>query len=393
MTILETIRIERLGQPRSTRAKNGIARTYLSGDLLMNALLARLSRSGLKRPGSLRPRVLHFVRCIIVATLAALAAHTSYAEDKEVTIAYQQIVDPWVVAIADGSIEKATGYKINWRQFESGAKVATAMASGDVKVGVIGSSPLAAAVSQGVDLQLFWILDSINEAEALVVRNGANITKPADLKGKTVGVPFVSTTHYHMMFALQHFGVDPSSLKILNMQPNQIVAAWERGDIDAAYVWNPALAELKKSGKVLVTSGELSKLGKPTFDGIAVDRKWGEDHKDFMAKFVKAIADADAQYRKNPSAWNAKSPQAAAIAKMIGGTAADVPEALSLYAYPTLAEQASPQWLGGGNSSRAAFALKDTSAFLKDQKQISAVQPDYAKFVTPAYVDAAMKLK
>src|SRR6201991_4983941 len=327
-------------------------------------------------------------RCVlslVFAATASLAAAPSHAEEKEITIAYQQIVDPWVVGIANGSIEKATGYKINWRQFESGAKVATAMASGDVKVGVIGSSPLAAAGSRGVDLHLFWILDGINEAEALVVRNVANITKPADLKGKTVGVPFVSTTHYHMMFALKHFGVDPSSLKILNMQPNQIVAAWERGDIDAAYVWNPALAELKKSGKVLITSGQLSKLGKPTFDGIAVDRKWGEEHKDFMAKLVKAIADADQQYRSNPSQWNAGSPQAAAIAKMIGGSPADVPEALSLYAYPTLAEQASPQWLGGGNASRAAFALKDTSAFLKEQHQIGAVQPDYAKFVTPAY--------
>jgi taurine transport system substrate-binding protein len=87
------------------------------------------------------------------AALACMVAQPSYAQDKEVTIAYQQIVDPWVVAIASGSIEKETGYKINWRQFESGAKVATAMASGDVKVGVIGSSPLAAAVSQGLDLQ------------------------------------------------------------------------------------------------------------------------------------------------------------------------------------------------------------------------------------------------
>ena len=65
-------------------------------------------------------------------------ATPSHAEDKEITIAYQQIVDPWVVGIANGSIEKATGYKINWRQFESGAKVATALASGDVKVGVSG---------------------------------------------------------------------------------------------------------------------------------------------------------------------------------------------------------------------------------------------------------------
>jgi taurine transport system substrate-binding protein len=262
-----------------------------------------------------------------------------------------------------------------------------------VKVGVIGSSPLAAAVSQGVDLQLFWILDNINQAEAMVVRNGSGITKPADLKGKTIGVPFVSTTHYHTMFALQHWGINPSEVKILNMQPNQLVAAWERGDIDAAYVWDPALAQLKKNGKVLITSGDLSKLGKPTFDGIAVDRQWGEDHKDFMAKLVKAISNADEQYRKNAAQWNATSPQAAAIAKMIGGSPADVPESLSLYAFPTIQEQASAQWLGGGSAGRATFALKDTATFLKDQKQISAVLPDYSKFVTPAYAEAAMKLK
>ena len=338
------------------------------------------------------------LHCVIaaataLATFVTVGVQPAHAEDKEVTIAYQQIVDPWVVAIANGSIEKETGYKINWRQFESGAKVATAMASGDVKVGVIGSSPLAAAVSQGVDLQLFWILDNINQAEAMVVRNGSGITKPADLKGKTIGVPFVSTTHYHTMFALQHWGINPSDVKILNMQPNQIVAAWERGDIDAAYVWNPALAELKKSGKVLITSGDLSKLGKPTFDGIAVDRKWGEEHKDFMAKLVKAISDADEQYRSNAAQWNAGSPQAAAIAKMIGGTPGEVPAALALYAFPSLSDQVSAQWLGGGDSGRATMALKDTSEFLKGQKSINAVAPDYAKFVTPVYAEAATKLK
>jgi taurine transport system substrate-binding protein len=328
---------------------------------------------------------------LMLAASAVLAP--AHAQTKEVTIAYQQIVDPWVVAIANGSIEKATGYKIKWRQFESGAKVATAMASGDIKVGVIGSSPLAAAVSQGVDLQLFWILDNINQAEAMVARNGSNISKPADLKGKTIGVPFVSTTHYHTMLALQHWGINPADVKILNMQPNQIVAAWERGDIDAAYVWNPALSELKKNGKVLITSGDLAKTGKPTFDGIAVDRAWGEANKDFMAHLVKAIADADAQYRQNPAQWNATSPQAATIAKMIGGQPADVPESLALYAFPSLQEQMSPQWLGGGSASRAAVALKDTASFLKDQKRIDAVLPDYTKYVTADYAEAASKLK
>ena len=78
---------------------------------------------------------------------------------------------------------------------------------------------------------------------------------------------------------------------------------------------------------------------------------------------------------------------------MIGGSPADVPESLSLYAFPTLQEQVSSQWLGGGSAGRATFALKDTANFLKDQKQISTVLPDYSKFVTPVYAEAAMKLK
>ncbi|VVE16370.1 taurine ABC transporter substrate-binding protein [Pandoraea pneumonica] len=328
-----------------------------------------------------------------VLALGLAAPATAQAQDKEVTIAYQQIVDPWLVAMASGEFEKATGYKIHWRQFESGAKVATALASGDIKIGVLGSSPMAAAVSQGLDLQLFWILDDINQAEAMVVRNASNIKTPADLKGKKIGVPFVSTTHYHTMFALQQWGIKPTEVQVLNMQPNQIVAAWERGDIDAAYVWDPALAQIKQTGHVLITSGELSKQGKPTFDGIAVDRKWGEANADFMAKFVKVIADADAAYRQHQAAWTATSPQVKAIVKTIGGKPEDVPGALSLYAYPSAQQQASAEWLGGGKDSRAAKALKDTADFLKSQQKINEVKADYTPYVTSRYVDAALKLK
>ena len=166
-----------------------------------------------------------------------------------------------------------------------------------------------------------------------------------------------------------------------------------RGDIDAAYVWDPALAQIKQSGHVLITSGELSKQGKPTFDGIAVDRKWGEANADFMAKFVKVIADADAAYRQNHAAWTPASPQVKAIVKMIGGKPEDVPGALSLYAFPSAQQQASSEWLGGGKDSRAAKALKDTAEFLKGQQKINAVKADYTPYVTSRYVDAALKLK
>jgi len=266
------------------------------------------------------------------------------------------------------------------------------MASGDIQVGVVGSSPLAAAVSRGVDLQLFYINDNIQAAESMVVRNGSGISKPADFIGKKVGVPFVSTTHYHLMVALQKWGVDPAGVQMLNMQPNQIAAAWERGDIDVGFVWGPALARIKETGKVFITSGELGKeTGKPTFDGLAVDRKWGEANADFMARFVKVAADANAAYSNNPKAWTPDSAPVQANVKLIGGDPKDVAETVAGYGYPTLAEQASPAWLGGANSG-AANALKATSEFLKSQGKIDSVPSDFSQFVTAKYAEAAMKL-
>jgi taurine transport system substrate-binding protein len=93
-------------------------------------------------------------------------------------------------------------------------------------------------VSRGLDIEVVWIYEDIASAEALVVRNGSGIMAPQDLKGKKLGVPFVSTTHFHTLFALEQFGLDPKDVKILNLQPNAIAAAWERGDIDAAFVWD-----------------------------------------------------------------------------------------------------------------------------------------------------------
>jgi hypothetical protein len=85
------------------------------------------------------------------------------------------------------------------------------------------------------------------------------------------------------------------------------------------------LSKLKQNGKVLVTSGELSKKGKATFDGMAVERAWGEANADFMAKFVKVMAAADADYRANPKAWTVDSPQVKANVKHSGAAAKDGP--------------------------------------------------------------------
>lgn len=253
-------------------------------------------------------------------------------------------------------------------------------------IGVIGSTGTTAAATRGVDLELFWILDNIGKSEALVVRNGSGIEKPEDLKGKNVGVPFVSTSHFHLLVGLEQvWKVDPREVNILNMKPPQIIAAWQRGDIDAAYVWPPALTELLKNGKTIADSETIGAASVPTFDGLVADKKWAADNPKFMAAFTKVLAEAYADYNENKAAWTADSPQVQGIVKLIGGDGPGAVEALSLLSFPTAAEQASDTWLGGG----AIKALSESAKFLVAQKQIDKALDDYAPYVNASYAKQA----
>ncbi|CAK7259966.1 MULTISPECIES: taurine ABC transporter substrate-binding protein [unclassified Shinella] len=327
-------------------------------------------------------------RTLLAATAAlALAASftTAFAEEVTLNIGYQPIVEPSRVPQADGTYEKVTGAKINWQKFDGGADVIAAIASGSLDIGYVGSSPLAAASSRELPIETIFVVGLISEAEALAVKS---IEKPEDLAGKKIATPFVSTAHYSLLTALKHWKVDPKSVEILNLRPPEIAAAWERGDIDGAYVWDPVLAQLKKSGTVLATSADVAEWGGPTFDAWIVSKTFAEAHPDVVTAFVKVTGDATAAYRANPEDWNAASPEAEKIARLTGAKQDEVPALLKGYIFPTLEEQAGEALLGGGTVK----AVADTSAFLLEQGKIPAALSDYTPYVSTRWVTDATKL-
>jgi len=343
----------------------------------------------------LRQRLHRAAGVALAAVVAALAGALPAQAQTKVVVGYQLIVGPFLSAIADGRFDaalKEAGYVADWRQFTSGGDISTALASGNVPVGVLGSTGIAAAATRGVDLQLFWILDNIGKSEALVARNGAGLASTADLKGKRVAVPFVSTAHFHLLVGMDEvWNINAREVRILNMQPPQIVAAWQRGDIDAAYVWPPALMEIAKTGVTIADSETIGRASVPTFDGLVVDKQWAAKHPKFMAAFTKVLAQAYAEYRAEGANWSADSPQVQGMVKMIGGNAADVVQALTLLGFPVAQEQASSEWLGGGKDSGAARAFAASAEFLKEQKQIDSALADYTAHVAAQWAQAAAK--
>jgi taurine transport system substrate-binding protein len=335
------------------------------------------------------------MKSALVAAIALVnlvwADHVA-AQSREVSIAYQDMIVPFRAAQGAGNVETETGYKINWKPFSGGGDVIKAMASGEVLIGEVGSSAATVAIAQGLDVEVFWILDVINDAEQLVVTSKSGVNDLTDLKGKAIATPLASTAHYSLLYALRKVGLKESEVRVLNMRPPEIAAAWARGDIDGAYVWNPVLARLKaENGKVILSSADVARLGAPTFDALIVDKSWAQKNRAFLNALVRTISNADIAFRSDRDKFVSDLERINLIAKQVGADPRDVPQALRSYAFLTAQEQASDAWLGGGTAGGVAGALSATAAFLKKEGRVSSVPDDFSKFVNPEFAASAAK--
>ena len=330
-------------------------------------------------------RIATFLVLVLIVLISGAAAPIARAQD--VTIGYQPVINPWKVAIADQAFEEATGYTINWRRFDSSSELNSALYYSQVDIVLRGSAGFAALLTLDIPYRLFWIAETIDTAEALVVRNGAGIATASDLRGKRIAAPIGSTTHFHLLFALEQFGIGVDEVSLMYLDPDEIVEAWEADEIDAAFVWYPALGQLLMSGSVLITSGELAELGTATFDGMLVRNQFAESDAGFMCRFVQILAEADANYRNNPGSFGPGTSNAAKIARLANADEATVADVLALYDFLPLEVQAGRDWLGGG----AARTLMSTAEFFMDQGLLRRSSPDYAGAVTPEYVNAAIR--
>jgi taurine transport system substrate-binding protein len=276
---------------------------------------------------------------------------------------------PTMIAKGEGWFEKMAGGKIAWTEAGSGAEINTSFAAKSVDIGLaIGSSPTAAGISQKLPYELIGIVDNIGPAEDMVVRKAANIKAPADFKGKKVATPFGSTSHFRLLGFLKTNGLTEKDVTVLDLKPDAEVAAWTRGDIDAAYVWSPAKSKmLDAGGEHFETYKKLDSAGYVIADLIVAGTEFSKTYPDAVTGFLHAYRNALAMYKTKPA------DAAAIVAKQAGVTPDVATRDMAEYDFVTFERQLSGEWLGGpGKPGKFAKVLKSTADFLVAQKSIRA---------------------
>ncbi|ANI37404.1 taurine ABC transporter substrate-binding protein [Mycolicibacterium vaccae] len=320
-------------------------------------------------------------KTLLVALISAVLALAGCAVDNSgqqadkptIRIGYQTFPSGDLVVKNNRWLEEALpDYNIKWTKFDSGADVNTAFIADELDFGALGSSPVARGLSAPLNIpyKVAFVLDVAGDNEALVVRNDAGVDTIGQLRGKRIGTPFASTAHYSLLAALDQNGLSANDVALVDLQPQAILAAWERGDIDAAYTWLPTLDELRKTGKDLITSRQLAEAGKPTLDLATVSDAFASAHPDVVDVWRQQQARALDVLRDDPDA------AAKAIAAEVGLSPEDVAGQLTQMVFLTPQDISSAEWLGAeGNPGNLAANLQSASQFLADQKQIPAPAP------------------
>lgn len=300
----------------------------------------------------------------------------------EVRIAYQPIPNGDLVVRDLGWLEACMpNANITWEQFSSGGDVVQAFGSNSVDLALVGSSPGTKALSPPIsdDLKIIWIHDVIGEAESLVVQDSVDATSLPELEGMRVAVPFASTAHYSLLAALDREGMTPSDIDLINLSPDAMLAAWEREEIDAAWVWAPTLPELLKTGSIILSAADTADVA-PTFDLAAATTPFVEDNPEFMEIWTACQNAAVTMIQDDPET------AAASVAVQLGITPEEVLSQFDGYIYLTASEQAGDDYFGGALGQD----LINTADFLVTQEEIDDVNPpeDYENAIYTDAIDA-----
>jgi taurine transport system substrate-binding protein len=304
------------------------------------------------------------------------------AGPEKIRIGYQVIPNGELLAKALGLAKKAfPNSQIQYISFDSGRDVNTAIAANGIDFGLVGSVPASVGIAQGLPYQVYFIHDVIGAAEALVAKSG--IKTIADLKGKKVATPFGSTAHFSLESLLQQEKISQSDLTILDLQPPEIVAAWQRGDINAAYLWQPNLSKLlKDGGTVLITSADLAKQGVVTADIGVVRKEFSEKYPDAVKQYVGVLDEAVKTYRSDPDA------AIKALATELNITPEETKSAAKELIWLNSTEQKDVKYLGTPDKpGEFAKILKGSADFAVTQKKITSA-PDLATYQQGIYAKA-----
>jgi len=238
------------------------------------------------------------VKPAAIASAPAKPAASAAASGERLVVSHSQLTSTPNAAAAAAGLFAKHGLNVEVRYIPQGATGQQVLLSGETQFGEFGGAEMVAAAAGGADLLILANLEPVYPFKFMVPKD---VQKPADLKGKRIGITTVgSVDDTSIRAALPKFGLDPTkdvTLVPVGPEPAR-VAALINGQIQGTDATPKAVLDLEQAGMHALF--DIAELGLPAATAaIAAQRPWVNGHRDATQRYMDAIVEAIALERKD----------------------------------------------------------------------------------------------
>ncbi|WAZ25304.1 ABC transporter substrate-binding protein [Streptomyces cinnabarinus] len=224
-----------------------------------------------------------------------------------VTVGLIPIVDvaPLYLGQEKGFYEKR-GLKLKLTTAQGGAAIVPAVVSGQYEFGFSNMTSLMIAQSNNVPVKAIanGIASTGQDGKdfgALTVKGDSSLKSPKELEGKKVAVNTLKNINETAVReSVRKAGGDPDQVQFVELAFDQMPAALDAGQIDAAMVVEPALATIKSQGGREIASSLVDVAPNLTVAMYFTSTQYGQENPEVVKKFQDATAESLAYADAHP---------------------------------------------------------------------------------------------
>ena len=249
----------------------------------------------------LKPKT-RLAACIVaLSSLIHTGASLAAGPDKVTVAGWSQPITEitHLLTEEDKGFFKAQGVSLSYLPGAGGGDAIRNMLSGQATVAFTDPGSFFAALDKGEKLRAIYDIYPQNVFNVVSLK-GSNITKPADLKGKKIGVySLASGTRQNLLVLLQQVGLKETDVTIvvtglLNFAP------LIQGQVDATAATDTGLLVGKQRGLGEVNVIDVRDYLNVSSDFFVVTEDTYQTKKDILKRFLLAYRDSAAWMIKNP---------------------------------------------------------------------------------------------
>jgi len=218
-------------------------------------------------------------------------------EVSEITLGTLPIVDVAPIQVAqDEGLFEAEGLTVTTEVMQGGAAAIPALVSGDLDIAFGAWPSFFLANAEGLELKAVAAGVSATEGFTLIqaLPDSGLEGAPADLAGRTVAVNTLNNLgELAVRSAVQDAGGDPQAVELVEIPFPDMVAALERGDVDAIWAVEPsATAAANQLDAVTVVDSYINSMEGFPVAGFQATAQFAEENPNTVAAFQRAMSAA-----------------------------------------------------------------------------------------------------